>query len=158
LRVCPEARAAANIASEINPDVLVQTEIQLKYDGYIEREKEQANKERLKGKGLEQPCYIEPPPPKKSDTASDSDSDASGPPKKALPPPRKVPVLSDSEDSDASSSVASSVVKKIAPPPKKPESSTSVPPDSSKVPLPSTTKIDAVSNCEISDEKLITSS
>ena len=44
LRVCPEARAAANIASEINPDVLVQTEIQLKYEGYIEREKEQANK------------------------------------------------------------------------------------------------------------------
>ena len=44
LRVCPEARVAANIASEINPDVLVQTEIQLKYDGYIEREKEQANK------------------------------------------------------------------------------------------------------------------
>ena len=44
LRVCPEARAAANIASEINPDVLIQTEIQLKYDGYIEREKEQANK------------------------------------------------------------------------------------------------------------------
>jgi tRNA uridine 5-carboxymethylaminomethyl modification enzyme len=44
LRVCPEARTAANIASEINPDVLVQTEIQLKYEGYIEREKEQANK------------------------------------------------------------------------------------------------------------------
>ena len=44
LRVCPEARAAANIASEIIPDVLVQTEIQLKYEGYIEREKEQANK------------------------------------------------------------------------------------------------------------------
>jgi len=44
LRVCPEARTAANIASEINPDILVQTEIQLKYEGYIEREKEQANK------------------------------------------------------------------------------------------------------------------
>ena len=44
LRVCPEARAAASIASEIIPDVLVQTEIQLKYEGYIEREKEQANK------------------------------------------------------------------------------------------------------------------
>jgi hypothetical protein len=32
----------------------------------LTKEKEQVNKERLKGKGLEQPCYIEPPPPKKS--------------------------------------------------------------------------------------------
>jgi tRNA uridine 5-carboxymethylaminomethyl modification enzyme len=44
LRVCPEANAAAMIASEKEPDVLTQTEIQLKYEGYIEREKEQANK------------------------------------------------------------------------------------------------------------------
>ena len=44
LNVCPEAKSAAMIASEVNPDVLVQTEIQLKYEGYIEREKEQANK------------------------------------------------------------------------------------------------------------------
>lgn len=44
LRVCPEANEAAMIASEKEPDVLTQTEIQLKYEGYIEREKEQANK------------------------------------------------------------------------------------------------------------------
>ncbi len=44
LSVCPEAKSAALIAAEIDPDVLVQTEIQLKYEGYIEREKEQANK------------------------------------------------------------------------------------------------------------------
>jgi len=44
LNVSPEAKSAAIIASEVNPDVLVQTEIQLKYEGYIEREKEQANK------------------------------------------------------------------------------------------------------------------
>jgi hypothetical protein len=39
-----EANEAALKASELDPDVLVQTEIQLKYEGYIEREKEQANK------------------------------------------------------------------------------------------------------------------
>lgn len=44
LRVCPEANEAAMIASEKEPDVLTQAEIQLKYEGYIEREKEQANK------------------------------------------------------------------------------------------------------------------
>jgi tRNA uridine 5-carboxymethylaminomethyl modification enzyme len=44
LEICPEANEAALIASEKNSDVLVQTEIQLKYEGYIEREKEQANK------------------------------------------------------------------------------------------------------------------
>jgi tRNA uridine 5-carboxymethylaminomethyl modification enzyme len=32
------------IAAEKEPDVLTQAEIQLKYEGYIEREKEQANK------------------------------------------------------------------------------------------------------------------
>jgi tRNA uridine 5-carboxymethylaminomethyl modification enzyme len=44
LNVCPEANEAAIKASEQDSDVLVQTEIQLKYEGYIEREKEQANK------------------------------------------------------------------------------------------------------------------
>ena len=44
LDICPEANEAALKASEKNSDVLVQTEIQLKYEGYIEREKEQANK------------------------------------------------------------------------------------------------------------------
>ena len=44
LKVCPEANDAAIIAAEKDSDVLVQTEIQLKYEGYIEREKEQANK------------------------------------------------------------------------------------------------------------------
>ena len=44
LSVCPEANDAAVKASENDADVLVQTEIQLKYEGYIEREKEQANK------------------------------------------------------------------------------------------------------------------
>ena len=44
LAVCPEANEAAMKASEIDLDVLVQTEIQLKYEGYIEREKEQADK------------------------------------------------------------------------------------------------------------------
>jgi tRNA uridine 5-carboxymethylaminomethyl modification enzyme len=44
LQVCPEANDAAMIAAEKDADVLVQTEIQLKYEGYIEREKEQANK------------------------------------------------------------------------------------------------------------------
>jgi tRNA uridine 5-carboxymethylaminomethyl modification enzyme len=44
LSVCPEAMEAAKIAAEKDADVLVQAEIQLKYEGYIEREKEQANK------------------------------------------------------------------------------------------------------------------
>jgi tRNA uridine 5-carboxymethylaminomethyl modification enzyme len=44
LRICPEAKEAAIKASEKDSDVLIQTEIQLKYEGYIEREKEQANK------------------------------------------------------------------------------------------------------------------
>jgi tRNA uridine 5-carboxymethylaminomethyl modification enzyme len=44
LKVCPEANEAAIKASEEDADVLVQAEIQLKYEGYIEREKEQANK------------------------------------------------------------------------------------------------------------------
>lgn len=44
LKVCPEANEAAMIAAEKEPDVLTQAEIQLKYEGYIEREKEQANK------------------------------------------------------------------------------------------------------------------
>jgi tRNA uridine 5-carboxymethylaminomethyl modification enzyme len=44
LNVCPEANEAAVKASEKDADVLIQTEIQLKYEGYIEREKEQANK------------------------------------------------------------------------------------------------------------------
>jgi tRNA uridine 5-carboxymethylaminomethyl modification enzyme len=44
LSVCQEANDAAVKASENDADVLVQTEIQLKYEGYIEREKEQANK------------------------------------------------------------------------------------------------------------------
>jgi tRNA uridine 5-carboxymethylaminomethyl modification enzyme len=44
LEICPEAKEAALKASEKDNDVLVQTEIQLKYEGYIEREKEQANK------------------------------------------------------------------------------------------------------------------
>ena len=44
LSVCPEANDTAVKASENDADVLVQTEIQLKYEGYIEREKEQANK------------------------------------------------------------------------------------------------------------------
>jgi tRNA uridine 5-carboxymethylaminomethyl modification enzyme len=44
LSVCPEANDAAVKAGENDADVLVQTEIQLKYEGYIEREKEQANK------------------------------------------------------------------------------------------------------------------
>jgi tRNA uridine 5-carboxymethylaminomethyl modification enzyme len=44
LEICPEAKEAAVKASEIDSDVLIQTEIQLKYEGYIEREKEQANK------------------------------------------------------------------------------------------------------------------
>ena len=44
LEICPEANEAAIKASEKDSDVLIQTEIQLKYEGYIEREKEQANK------------------------------------------------------------------------------------------------------------------
>ena len=44
LLVCPEAKIAADIAAEEDSDVLIQTEVQLKYEGYIEREEEQANK------------------------------------------------------------------------------------------------------------------
>jgi tRNA uridine 5-carboxymethylaminomethyl modification enzyme len=44
LLVCPEAKIAADTASEEDADVLIQTEVQLKYEGYIEREEEQANK------------------------------------------------------------------------------------------------------------------
>ncbi|MFM6935063.1 MAG: tRNA uridine-5-carboxymethylaminomethyl(34) synthesis enzyme MnmG [Flavobacteriales bacterium] len=44
LLVCPEAKEAAVKAAEQDPDVLIQTEVQLKYEGYIEREEEQANK------------------------------------------------------------------------------------------------------------------
>jgi tRNA uridine 5-carboxymethylaminomethyl modification enzyme len=44
LAVSPEAKSAADIASEKDGDVLIQTEVQLKYEGYIEREEEQANK------------------------------------------------------------------------------------------------------------------
>jgi tRNA uridine 5-carboxymethylaminomethyl modification enzyme len=44
LDICPDANEAAKKASKEDLDVLTQTEIQLKYEGYIEREKEQANK------------------------------------------------------------------------------------------------------------------
>ena len=44
LLVCPEAKIAADTAAEEDADVLIQTEVQLKYEGYIEREEEQANK------------------------------------------------------------------------------------------------------------------
>lgn len=44
LLVCPEAKIAADTASKEDADVLIQTEVQLKYEGYIEREEEQANK------------------------------------------------------------------------------------------------------------------
>jgi tRNA uridine 5-carboxymethylaminomethyl modification enzyme len=44
LLVCPEAKIAADTAVEEDADVLIQTEVQLKYEGYIEREEEQANK------------------------------------------------------------------------------------------------------------------
>ena len=44
LLVCPEAKTAADTAAEEDADVLIQTEVQLKYEGYIEREEEQANK------------------------------------------------------------------------------------------------------------------
>lgn len=44
LLVCPEAKTAADTAAEEDVDVLIQTEVQLKYEGYIEREEEQANK------------------------------------------------------------------------------------------------------------------
>ena len=44
LLVCPEAKIAADTAAAEDADVLIQTEVQLKYEGYIEREEEQANK------------------------------------------------------------------------------------------------------------------
>ena len=44
LLVCPEAKIAADTAAEEDADILIQTEVQLKYEGYIEREEEQANK------------------------------------------------------------------------------------------------------------------
>ena len=44
LLVCPEAKIAADTAAEEDADVLIQTEVQLKYEGYIEREEEQSNK------------------------------------------------------------------------------------------------------------------
>jgi tRNA uridine 5-carboxymethylaminomethyl modification enzyme len=44
LLVSPEAKTAADSASKEDVDVLFQTEVQLKYEGYIEREEEQANK------------------------------------------------------------------------------------------------------------------
>lgn len=44
LLVCPEAKIASDTAAEEDADVLIQTEVQLKYEGYIEREEEQANK------------------------------------------------------------------------------------------------------------------
>ncbi|MFZ9586583.1 MAG: tRNA uridine-5-carboxymethylaminomethyl(34) synthesis enzyme MnmG [Crocinitomicaceae bacterium] len=44
LLVSPEAKSAADRAANEDSDVLIQTEVQLKYEGYIEREEEQANK------------------------------------------------------------------------------------------------------------------
>lgn len=44
LFVSGEAKRAAEKAAEKDSDVLVQTEVQLKYEGYIEREQEQAQK------------------------------------------------------------------------------------------------------------------
>ncbi|NBR13275.1 MAG: tRNA uridine-5-carboxymethylaminomethyl(34) synthesis enzyme MnmG [Flavobacteriales bacterium] len=44
LNVSREAKEAADKMHEIHPEIVSQTEIQLKYDGYIEREEEQAAK------------------------------------------------------------------------------------------------------------------
>ena len=44
LLVSPEAKSAADRAANEDSDVLIQAEVQLKYEGYIEREEEQANK------------------------------------------------------------------------------------------------------------------
>lgn len=44
LNVSREAKEAADKMYEIHPEIVSQTEIQLKYDGYIEREEEQAAK------------------------------------------------------------------------------------------------------------------
>jgi tRNA uridine 5-carboxymethylaminomethyl modification enzyme len=44
LNVSPEAKAAAESMEAIHSEIVSQTEIQLKYEGYIEREEEQAAK------------------------------------------------------------------------------------------------------------------
>jgi tRNA uridine 5-carboxymethylaminomethyl modification enzyme len=44
LNVSPEAKAAAASMESVHPEIVSQTEIQLKYEGYIEREEEQAAK------------------------------------------------------------------------------------------------------------------
>ena len=44
LNVSPEANEAAKLMESIHPEIVSQTEIQLKYEGYIEREEEQAAK------------------------------------------------------------------------------------------------------------------
>ena len=44
LSVSPEANSLAEEMYTIHPDILSQTEILLKYEGYIEREEELANK------------------------------------------------------------------------------------------------------------------
>ena len=44
LSVSPEANSLAEEMCTIHPDILSQTEILLKYEGYIEREEELANK------------------------------------------------------------------------------------------------------------------
>jgi tRNA uridine 5-carboxymethylaminomethyl modification enzyme len=44
LNVSPEAKAAAESMEVIHSEIVSQTEIQLKYEGYIEREEEQAAK------------------------------------------------------------------------------------------------------------------
>jgi len=44
LNVSPEAKVAAESMEAIHPEIVSQTEIQLKYEGYIEREEEQAAK------------------------------------------------------------------------------------------------------------------
>lgn len=44
LMVSSEAKMAAEKAAEFDTDVLIQTEVQLKYEGYIDREQEQAQK------------------------------------------------------------------------------------------------------------------
>ena len=44
LAISPAANAAAALMESIHPEIISQTEIQLKYEGYIEREEEQAAK------------------------------------------------------------------------------------------------------------------
>lgn len=44
LNVSPDAKAAADAMELMHPEIVSQTEIQLKYEGYIEREEEQAAK------------------------------------------------------------------------------------------------------------------